>query len=462
MSDESDQKKGLLFYGGPNLAFAPFALFLVGVAWLGLSGAPDERGFWPILLAALTLGMLLAKDRTHFSEVVIQGMSRPLVIIMILAWLLAGVLGMVMQQTGFVEAMTWLAAEAGVQGGAYVVASFLICCVVSTATGTSLGTLLVCGPLLYPAGGALGASPAILMGGIIGGATFGDNVSPISDTTIASALTQGADIAGVVRSRIRYAVPAAAIAMVAYAALGSTELSDAAAPELGANPKGLVMLAVPVTVIALLLSGRHLLQGLIFGILTAVAIGLGLGLIEPSALLYIDVERFAARGMLVEGMERGIGASIFTLLLMGLVAPLAASGLLERIVAAAGGRAKSPRAAESWIVGVTTASALITTHSTVAILTAGDFVRQTGERFGIERYRRANLMDITVCGFPFILPYMIPTILAASTSAAGEGFGMPRLTAYEVGLVNFHSWALLLVLAIAVVTGYGRTSAWTR
>ena len=102
------------FYGGVPGALAPFALFLTGVTWLGLSGAPDERGFWPVLLAALTLGMLLSRDRARFSEVVIEGMSRPLVIIMILAWLLAGVLGMVMQQTGFVEAMTVLAARAGV------------------------------------------------------------------------------------------------------------------------------------------------------------------------------------------------------------------------------------------------------------------------------------------------------------------------------------------------------------
>jgi len=446
----------LLFYGGAGAAFAPFALFLAGVAWLGLSGAPDERGFWPILLAALTLGMLLARDRTHFSEVAIGGMSRPLVLIMILAWLLAGVLGMVMQETGFVEAMTWVAAEAGVRSGAYVVAAFLICCIVSTATGTSLGTLLVCGPLLYPAGGALGATPAILMGAIIGGATFGDNVSPISDTTIASALTQDADIAGVVKSRLRYALPAGAVAILAYGALGTASASAAASPEIPGDPRGLVMLAVPIVVVALLLTGRHLLEGLLVGILTSVVIGLGFALIEPSALLYIDAERFAARGILVEGMERGIGASIFTLLLMGLVAPLEASGLLDRIVAAAAGRAGSPRAAEGWIVGVTTAAALVITHSTVALLTAGDFSRRTGEQFGIARYRRANLMDLTVCGFPFILPYMIPTILAASTTAAGEGFGMPRLSAFDVGLVNFHSWALLAVLAIAVVTGYGR------
>ena len=155
---------------------------------------------------------------------------------------------------------------------------------------------------------------------------------------------------------------------------------------------------------------------MIFGILTAAAVGLVFELVEPSALLYIDQERYAARGMLVEGMERGIGASIFTLLLMGLVAPLEASGMLDRLVHLVGDRAQSPRTAEGWIVGVTTAAALITTHSTVAILTVGDFTNRAGERFGISKYRRANLMDITVCGLPFILPYMIPTILAASTT----------------------------------------------
>ena len=446
----------LRFYGGSWAVFAPFALFLSGVAWLGFHRAPDERGFWPVLLAALTLGMLLARDRKRFSDEVIRGMSRPLVIIMILAWLLAGVLGQVMQATGFVEAMTWLAAEAGVRGGTYVISAFLICAVVSTATGTSLGTLLVCGPLLYPAGGALGAAPTILAGAVLGGSTFGDNVSPISDTTIASALTQDADIAGVVKSRLRYALLAGLLAVVAYGTLGTADTAAAVSPDVAGNPRGLVMLAVPILVVTLLLRGHHLLEGLIFGILSSVAIGLAFELMEPGALLYIDAERFAARGLLVEGMERGIGASVFTLLLMGLVAPLEASGMLERIVTFAGERARSSSGAEAWIVGVTTAAALITTHSTVALLTAGDFARRAGERFGLGKYRRANLMDITVCGLPFILPYMIPAILAAGTTGGAEAFGMPRLSAYDVGLVNFHSWALLAVLVFAVVTGFGR------
>jgi len=154
-------------------------------------------------------------------------------------------------------------------------------------------------------------------------------------------------------------------------------------------------------------------------------------------------------------MERGIGASIFTLLLMGLVGPLEASGILDRMVEAASSRIHTARGAEVGIVAVTTAAVLVTTHSVVALLTVGSFARRAGERFGVSRYRRANLMDITVCVFPFILPYMIPTILAATTSASGEEFGMPRLGPFAVGISNFHSFGLLAVLLVAIATGWG-------
>ena len=205
----ADQR--LRFHGGAAGALAPFALFLGGVARLALSGAPDERGFWPVLLAALALGLLLSRDRRAYADVAVHGMGRPIVMLMILAWMLAGVLATVLQASGFVESLVWLAGAAGLSGGGYCVAAFLICCAVSTATGTSLGTILVCAPLLYPAGGPMAAQPAVLLGAIVGGATFGDNISPVSDTTIASAATQQAEMGRLVRSRLRYALPAAAL-----------------------------------------------------------------------------------------------------------------------------------------------------------------------------------------------------------------------------------------------------------
>ena len=188
------------FHGGTAGALAPFAVFLAGVTWLALSGAPDERGFWPILLAALATGLALASERSRYADILIQGMSQPMVMIMIMAWLLAGVFGAVMGASGFVQSLIWLAGRAALGGTGFVVAAYLICCVVSTSTGTSLGTVLVCSPLLYPAGGALGANPTMLIGAILAGATFGDSISPVSDTTIASAMTQATDLAGTVKS----------------------------------------------------------------------------------------------------------------------------------------------------------------------------------------------------------------------------------------------------------------------
>ncbi len=437
---------------------APFLLFLMGVAWLGLSGAPDERGFWPVLLAAMTLGLLLVDDRKAYCETIIQGMSQPIVMIMVMAWLLAGVLGTLMNAAGLIEALIWIAHRTGVSGGGYVAATFLVCCAVSTTTGTSIGTILLCGPLLYPAGSSLGADPPILMGAILGGATFGDNISPISDTTIASALTQQADVGGVVRSRLKYALPAAFGALVLFATLGGAEpLRDASQHLSGGSPRGLPSLLVPILVMVLLLAGRHLLECLLLGILACASIGFAFGLVRPAQLLYVESGDFRAKGILLEGFERGIGVSVFTLLLMGLVSALRASGILDRLVVSARKRIRTPRGAEFSIFGATSAAVALTTHSVVAILTVGQFARETGERFGISSYRRANLLDLTVCTYPFLFPYFIPVILAASTSASGAELGMPRLSPFVTGIYNFHSWLLLGMVLLAILTGYGRT-----
>lgn len=459
MNDLDQDLRVLRFRGGVYGTLAPFVLFLAGVAWLGLSGAPDERGFWPILTAALALAMLLAEDRSKWADAVVRGMSRPIVLLMILAWLLAGVLASLINASGFVDALVSVAQAGGVRGGGFAIAAFLICCLVSTATGTSLGTLILCAPLLYPAAAGLAADPVILMGAIIGGATFGDNISPVSDTTIASASTQGADIGGVVRSRIKYAIPAAAMAMIAYGALGGADTSATLGSDSAGSPRALVMVVAPALVIALLIAKRPLLEGLLSGILVAAGLGLAFGLIGVHQIIFIDVESFSAKGLIIDGMERGIGISIFTILLSGLVAGIEASGILDRIVDGTTSWIRSARGVEAWMFSTTSVAVLLTTHSVVALLTVGGYAKQIGERFGLGRYRRANILDLTVCIYPFIVPYCIPTVLASSTTSSGIAAGLPHLAPLQIGLVNFHSWALLLVTLFAIVTGYGRSAA---
>jgi Na+/H+ antiporter NhaC len=450
----------LHFRMGTVGALAPLALFLTGVGWLGLSGAPDERGFWPVLLAAIALGTYLARDSRAYSEAVIRGMSRPIVMLMVFAWMLAGVLGSLVSAGGFVQSLVALASAAGVNGGGFVAVAFLICALVSTATGTSLGTVILASPLLYPAAASLQADPAMLIGAILAGATFGDNISPVSDTTIASASTQQADIGGVVRSRMKYALPAGALALVLYGLFGAVDPSDAsvALPMESEGLRGIWMLAAPVASIGMLLKRRHLVESLLAGIGTGMVVGVASGSIDLAALLYIDSDAFIARGVILEGMERGVGVSIFTVLLMGVVSGVEESGVIDDWVERLRDRTPSPQRAEWWIFGAISSAVVLTTHSVVAILSVGEVTREVGESAGIGAYRRANLLDLAVCTYPFLFPFFVPVILAASTTASGEAFGLPRVAPLTVGLLNFHSWGLMLMLLIAITTGFGRSA----
>lgn len=457
----------LEFHGRLAGALAPFVVFLAGVGWLALSGAPDEKGFWPVLLAALAAGLALARDRTRYSEAVLAAMGQPVVMLMVMAWLLSGVLGVLLTESGFVQALVWGARGLHLTGAGYVAAAFVACALVSTATGTSFGTIMLAGPLLYPAGGGVGAPPVLLMGAILAGATFGDSISPVSDTTIASAGSQLTDVPGTVRARLKYVLPAglAALAASILLALGAPASGGAAGAAVGvpgavsemAEAAGaLPMLLVPIVVIVLLIRRRHLLVGLFAGIVLALVLGLALGRLAPDRILYIDRTAFGARGLIIDGLSRGIGVSIFTLLLIGLVGALQASSAVAGVLAWARASTLSPRRAEVWMVAAVSVAVLLTTHSVVAMLTVGPFTRELGARAGLSPYRRANLLDLTVCTYPFLLPYFLPTILASSASASGADFGMPRVAPLDVGMANTYAWALVVAVALAVLTGYGR------
>lgn len=448
------------FYGGVAGTLLPFMIFIMGVVAVALSGAPDERGFWPILILALCLGLVLAKDRKNYCEAVIEGMSQQIVMIMITAWMLASIIGVLMSTTGFVEALTWTAGQLHMGGTGFVVMAFVICCIVSVSTGSSFGTILICGPILFPAGGLLGAHTATLAGAIIGGATFGDCIAPISDTTIASALSQKADIGGTVRSRLKYVLPAGAAALVIFALSAGfrSQTAIGSGPEIAGSPKGLPMLLAPVVIIILLLRGKHLLHGLLAGLIIGVIIALIFNLMPLNQIFSLDKANFSAHSFIIEGINRAVGISFFTVLLMGLVSTLTASGLLSRLVDFAFRRSRTLKHTEAWISGSVGAAVLLTCHSIVAILTVGEFTRQTGEKMGIHRYRRANLLSLVVCTFPFILPYFIPVILMANTTSSGSAYNIPPVSPLQTGLHNFFSWALLATVLAALLAGFGRHS----
>ncbi|MFM8781313.1 MAG: Na+/H+ antiporter NhaC family protein, partial [Gemmatimonadota bacterium] len=437
-------------------AIAPLFVFVAGVTALAAAGAPDERGFWPVLVGALLASRLLARDGARWSEAVLEGIGQPIVAVMVLAWLLAGLLGAILAAGGLVDGVAWGAATLGAGPVFIVGVAFVGCALLATATGTSFGTLLVAGPVLYGAGATIGAAPAVLLGAILAGATWGDSISPISDTSIASAGSQATDVAGTVRSRLQYVIPAGAVALgasLALAALAARAEPATSAVVAGARPDGLLLLVVPALVIGLLARGRPLLDGLLVGVIVALAVALVATLVAPATLLRVEPGAFGATGVLIDGLQRGVGVSVFTILLMGLIGPLQASGALDHLLAAVTNGSPTPRRTEGVIVGIVSAAVFLTTHSIVAILAVGPMVRRLGEAGGIAAYRRANLLDLAVCVWPFLLPWFLPTILAASVT--GGDPALPRVSPLAAGLHNTYAWALLVTVGVAVATGYG-------
>jgi Na+/H+ antiporter NhaC len=456
--EEKTNSRNVTFYGGPMVALIPFLVFVSGVVWIALSGAPDEKGFWPVLILALAIGLLLAKDKEEYSYAVLDGMSERIVMIMITAWILASIIGVLMTVTGFVEALAWLASLFQVGGMGFSMAAFIMCGIVSLSTGSSFATILICGPLLYPAGGVLGAHLPTLAGAILAGATFGDFFAPISDTTIASALSQGARIGPTVKSRVKYIIPAAILALLAISLSQFFQYSGSRIGmyKLEGSPAGLPMLLVPALIIYLFLKGKHLFHGLMLGLFFGTVLGLVLGLLPLDQLISLDLENLVAQSFVIKGINRSIGLSIFTILLMGLVGILKGSNLMDSLINFAQRQGGKTWKAEGWIAGVVGIAVLLTTHSIVAILMVAEFARKTGSSWDISAVRRSNLLSVVVCIFPFLLPYFIPVILMSSMTSSGSELGVPSVPPLEVGLHNFLSWALILIAMAMVFLGYGR------
>jgi len=121
-------------------------------------------------------------------------MTQPVAVTAIVAWIWAGMFAQLLQDGGFVGGLVWLADSAGVGAALFPAITFVLAAVFTTGIGTGYGATVAFVGLFFPAGVLLGANPVLLFGAILSGAIFGDNLAPVSDTTIVSAVTQDADI----------------------------------------------------------------------------------------------------------------------------------------------------------------------------------------------------------------------------------------------------------------------------
>lgn len=448
----------LRFHGGVPALFIPFAVMLAGILVLGFAGLALPEAFWPMVLAGLFVGLLLATNRQAYVDALISGIASPMLAVILLAWFLAGIFGTILNQTGVIEGLVWVATTIGLAAAWVPLVTFLASAILSLSTGTSIGTILAVTPILFPAGFAIGADPLLIVGAIIGGGFVGDNLAPVSDTTIVSAYSQGTDVPKVVRSRAKYAMVAGAITVAIYIAYGLFSAGGTTSRgEVEATPDGLIMLLAPALLITLMIMRWHFVASLLMSIAFALALGLVTGLLGFGDLLTVDGDTFTASGVIVSGMSGFVGVAVFTIFLMGLIGTFEAGGLIDWLMEKSRRVAKSPRSAEVSMYTLTLGVNALTTAGTPTMVMLGSYVRRLGHAFRIAPWRRGNVLDAastTIIGFlPYSVAVLIPFALVSDTVAGAD------LTNFDpVHLVPFviYCWALMLVFGVAVLTGWGR------
>jgi len=458
MGKESER---LEFRLGSFGAFLPLIVLVGGIVALVATGRVHTKTLWFPCLGAMLVAIVLAKKPGQAAEAILGGMSRRMVAIMAMAWILAAIMGRLLRATGLVDSLVWLGVNLGIGGGMLPLATFIIACLFSTATGTSGGSIVAIGPLMLPVGVGLGASPLVMIGALMSGAFFGDNIAPISDTTIASAYTQEAEIKDVVRTRLKYAFVAAAASVVLFVIFGLLTKSDSAAAAALAkevSPKGLIMLIVPAVLIFIMFRGVHLITALMLSNAGGIILALATGLLSWKGVLSIDVAARKFGGVLYSGVNGMLPIIMFTMLLLGVVGVFDKAGLFDRILSRVSPLTKSVRNAELSVFVLTIIGNLITAGSARSIVAFGPIAKEIGDRHNLAPTRNANIMDALATGTIMFVPYNPGVIaclgIAISTGIVAENFNI--ITAMPF---FFHGMGLFVVMLIAILTGWGREFA---
>ena len=443
-----EKKSG--FYGGKFGVWLPVLFMLAGMLASTIVGGGGLARLTGITFFALALGFLLAKDKKNYGKITMKGLQNPILGTVIMAYLMAGILAQLLRQSGLIDALIWGITRLGLNAGWIPLVGFLACVLISTSCGTSTGSVTAVAPVLLPLAHSLGINMGLMCGAIISGAIFGDNLAPISDTTISSALTQEADISKVVRTRFPYAAISGAVAAVLFVVIGLTQDANIPADlELdGSTAKSLVLLAIPVLMVFLMRKGWDLMGTLILCNLSGIVLDLALGCIAPAKM-------FANDGPIIGGMSGMMVLVLYVILLFQLLEILNSSGAFDDLTVSLMKHCKSPRSGELVCYLVAAIGSVVTGGSGIAIVFFGSLVRRITKAFHIDRCRGANILDGVACGTTGLMPHGNPTLVSLGVALAIDGVD-PNFSFLNIIPYTFHCWGLLIIFLVSILTGIGR------
>ena len=368
---------------GVEMAFyqlpAPIAVF-VGIisAFFLFSGSVDEK----------------------FDNLV-EGCGDSNIIIMCLIYLLAGAFSALASKSGGVDSVVGLGLSF-IPGKFLTAGVFLISCFISIATGTSIGTITALGPIAVGLSESGGINLSLMLGALVGGAMFGDNLSIISDTTIASTRTQNCEMKDKFRMNIKIALPAGIITLILLLIFGAPE-SMPAQKDLSYE----IIKIIPY--IFVLISA---LMGLnVFLVLTG-----GIAFSGFILLLNNGFDLLALSQTMWEGFTGMFEIFLLSMLIGGLSNMVSKEGGINWIIEKIKKIARGEKSGELGIALLVSLADIAVANNTVAIIISGPIAKKMCNEYKIDPRRSASLLDAFSCVFQGIVPYAAQVLIAASFS----------------------------------------------
>ena len=395
------------------LALSPLFVFM-GIYLVSCIIAKD---FYKIPISAAFLlasiyAVCICKGKTIEERISIfsRGAGNSNVLLMIWIFVLAGAFASTAKEIGAIDATVNLAIRI-LPGKLLYAGLFLASCFISMSIGTSVGTIVALVPIAAgiaqqtAAAADLASTTSFITAIIVGGAFFGDNMSFISDTTIAATRTQGCSMADKFKANLRIVGPAALIVTGIYVFLGA---SATAAPEAG--QVNWTLLIPYILIIGLALSGVNVSAVLTIGIFVNAVIGFMNGSISWSGWL-------TSIGSGISGMGDLI---MVTMLAGGMLEIIRTNGGLDFIVNGLTRRIRGKRGAEFSIAGLVSLANLCTANNTIAIITTGQIAKDISEQYGLDPRKSASILDTFSCLIQGLIPYGAQLLMAAGLAGVSS------------------------------------------
>lgn len=423
---------------GNGWALLPLLIFLI--SYVGLSiVAGDMYGVSVIIpFGIAAISALLMNRKRSFNEKLetfCKGAGDSNVILMVIIFILAGAFVQVAKDMGAVESTVNLGISI-LPKNLLVAGLFIIACFIAISVGTSVGTIAALVPIAVGIADKTGIGVALATGAVVSGAMFGDNLSIISDTTIAATRTQGCEMRDKFKVNFRIVLPAAIITTVIFILL--TMNTGTVAME--SLDYSFIKIIPYLAVIISALCGLNVMIILTGGIVIAGIIGLATGSFDILGLCSA-----IANGAM--GMSELI---IISLMIAGTIAIIKENGGIDFILHKGLKKFKNKRDAELGIAALVSFVDVCTANNTIAIVSTGPIAKDISNEFDLEPKRVAGILDMFSCVFQGIIPHGAQLISAA---------GIALISPFEIMKYLFYPYLMGICAIIAIVYHHRKKSA---